>query len=215
MRQSLTLVLIYSLLRPIDLDLLQEAVAKALPTVHMGEMEPIKHLPGVPAAVVGTFDKVWRAGVDIAAIVAAIDHPRTAVLAALEDEVVRRLPASMKRPAELDRAGRQMPPEGPRRALRAVCPVETGDGRPGRRREAVQVRAPRRRLQRGPDRRELSGLVDLVEFLGESRLSLDYPDSATLVAAIDFPRHDSCFTENSQEAAGTAPAGKQQPPRLD
>jgi ATP-dependent exoDNAse (exonuclease V) beta subunit len=38
-------------------------------------------------------------------------------------------------------------------------------------------------------------LVDLVEFLGESRLSLDYPDSATLVAALDFPRHDSCFTE--------------------
>jgi hypothetical protein len=85
------------LLRPIDLDLLQETVAKALPTVHMGEMEPIKQLPGMPAAVVGTFDKVWRAGVDIA----AIDHPRTAALAALEDEVVRRLPASMKRPAEL------------------------------------------------------------------------------------------------------------------
>ncbi|TAH66235.1 MAG: hypothetical protein EWM45_11915 [Rhodopseudomonas palustris] len=85
------------LLRPIDPEALFETVAAVLPELDMGELEPIKDLPGMPAAVVATFDKVWRAGVDLS----AVGHPRSDALAALEEEVVRRLPASMKRPSEL------------------------------------------------------------------------------------------------------------------
>ena len=85
------------LLRPVDLDVVLETVTVALPAVEMGELEPIKDLPGMPGAVVATFDKAWRAGIDLS----AIDHPRVAALSALEQEVVRRLPASMKRPLEL------------------------------------------------------------------------------------------------------------------
>ncbi|ABE37276.1 conserved hypothetical protein [Rhodopseudomonas palustris BisB5] len=85
------------LLRPVDSEALQEAVFAALPVVDMGELEPIKLLPGMPGAVTATFDKAWRAGVDLSSAA----HPRLAALAALEQEVVGRLPASMKRPAEL------------------------------------------------------------------------------------------------------------------
>jgi hypothetical protein len=51
------------LLQPVDLDVLTETVRDALPDVEMGELEPIKDLPGMAAAVTATFDKAWRAGV--------------------------------------------------------------------------------------------------------------------------------------------------------
>ena len=85
------------LLQPVDLDVLTETVRDALPDVEMGELEPIKDLPGLPAAVTATFDKAWRAGVDLS----EVGHPRTAALASLEQVVVQRLPASMKRPGDL------------------------------------------------------------------------------------------------------------------
>jgi hypothetical protein len=44
------------LLQPVDLDVLTETVRDALPDVEMGELEPIKDLPGMPAAVTATFD---------------------------------------------------------------------------------------------------------------------------------------------------------------
>lgn len=49
------------LLQPVDLDVLTETVRDALPEVEMVELEPIKDLPGMPAAVTATFDKAWRA----------------------------------------------------------------------------------------------------------------------------------------------------------
>src|SRR3984893_9880698 len=85
------------LLQPVDLDVLTETVRDALPDVEMGELEPIKDLPGMPAAVTATFDKAWRAGVDLS----EVGHPRTSALASLEQLVVQRLPASMKRPGDL------------------------------------------------------------------------------------------------------------------
>src|SRR5258708_72900 len=98
------------LLQPVDLDVLTETVRDALADVEMGELEPIKDLPGMPAAVAATFDKAWRAGVDLS----EVGHPRTAALASLEQVVVQRLPASMKRPGDLvalapDRARRERP----------------------------------------------------------------------------------------------------------
>lgn len=85
------------LLQPVDLNVLTEVVSDALPGVDMGELEPIKDLPGMPAAVSATFDKAWRAEIDLS----KVGHPRTDALASLEQAVVQRLPASMKRPRDL------------------------------------------------------------------------------------------------------------------
>ncbi|MCP2001402.1 PD-(D/E)XK nuclease family protein [Nitrobacter winogradskyi] len=85
------------LLRPVDPDVLLETARAALSAVDMGELEPIKDLPGMPGAVAATLDKVWRANVRLS----EFGHPRLAALARLEDEIVARLPASMKRPSEL------------------------------------------------------------------------------------------------------------------
>lgn len=85
------------LLQPIDLNVLTEAVNDTLPEVEMGELEPIKNLPGMPAAVTATFDKAWRAGINLS----AVGHPRTDALASLEQAVVQRLPTSMQRPCDL------------------------------------------------------------------------------------------------------------------
>ena len=85
------------LLRPVDPDALREALRQALPAVAMGELEPIKNLPGMVRAAVNTLDKVWRAGVELS----AGKYPRLQALHALEEDVLRRLPPSMKRPMEL------------------------------------------------------------------------------------------------------------------
>lgn len=85
------------LLRPVDPDVLLETARDALSAVDMGELEPIKDLPGMPSAVAATFDKVWRADVRLS----DSGHPRLAALARLEEEIVGRLPASMRRPFEL------------------------------------------------------------------------------------------------------------------
>ncbi|TCU63739.1 PD-(D/E)XK nuclease superfamily protein [Bradyrhizobium sp. R2.2-H] len=85
------------LLQPVDLNVLTEVIGAALPDILMGELEPIKGLPGMAAAVCSTFDKAWRAGIDLS----KVGHPRTDALAALEQVVIDRLPASMKRPSDL------------------------------------------------------------------------------------------------------------------
>ena len=85
------------LLRPVDPDALRDALREALPAVAMGELEPIKNLPGMVRAAVNTLDKVWRAGIELS----AGKHPRLQALHALEEDVLRRLPPSMKRPMEL------------------------------------------------------------------------------------------------------------------
>jgi hypothetical protein len=85
------------LLRPVDPDTLRDAVRDALPAVAMGELESIKNLPGMVRAAVSTLDKAWRAGVDLS----AGKHPRLQALHALEEDVLRRLPPSMKRPTDL------------------------------------------------------------------------------------------------------------------
>jgi hypothetical protein len=47
------------LLRPIDPDHLKAAVREALATVQLGEIEPIKDLPGMVRAAAGTLENVW------------------------------------------------------------------------------------------------------------------------------------------------------------
>ncbi|MCS3731368.1 PD-(D/E)XK nuclease family protein [Bradyrhizobium betae] len=84
-------------LTPIDIDALREVIRTTLPTISLGELEPIKGLPGMVRAAVGTLDKAWRADIDLS----TIKHPRLQALAALESEVLQRLPPSMKTPRTL------------------------------------------------------------------------------------------------------------------
>lgn len=84
-------------LRPIDADSVRAAVRDALPAVNLGELEPIKDLPGMVRATVGTLDKIWRADIDLS----ASEHPRLQALASLEDKVLERLPPSMMKPRAL------------------------------------------------------------------------------------------------------------------
>jgi hypothetical protein len=84
------------LLRPIDPDHLKIVVRKSLAAVQLGELEPIKQLPGMVGAVVGTLYKVWNAGIELS----RQTHPRLQALRSLEQEVLRRLPPYMKRPQQ-------------------------------------------------------------------------------------------------------------------
>ena len=84
-------------LQPIDFEKLQDAARAALETSNLGELDAIKDLPGMARAVVSTLDKVWRANIDLS----TSTNARLEALHALENEMLRRLPPSMKRPGEL------------------------------------------------------------------------------------------------------------------
>lgn len=85
-------------IHPIEEDALHDAVKEALPAVKLGELEDIKLLPGMVRAAVETLQKVWRAGLDLGTLA---QNPRLQALRVLEQEVLRRLPTSTKRPTEL------------------------------------------------------------------------------------------------------------------
>ena len=90
-------------LQPIDLDALKTAITKAL-SAELSDLDRIKELPGFPRAAAATLHKAWTAGLNLAelATTAAPDAaPRLAAVALLEEEVLRRLPSSMCRPADL------------------------------------------------------------------------------------------------------------------
>jgi len=72
-------------------------VREALPETGLGQLENIKTLPGMVRAAVNTLEKVWLANIDLS----AASHPRLQALAALELNVLRRLPPSMKKPKAL------------------------------------------------------------------------------------------------------------------
>ncbi len=84
-------------LQPIDPEILQDATRIALASSSLGELEGIKRLPGMVRAAVSTLDKVWRAEIDLS----KASNPRLRALSTLEDEVLRLLPPSMKRPRDL------------------------------------------------------------------------------------------------------------------
>lgn len=93
-------------LRPIDAETLAAALAEVLaePTAPLGDLAPIRDLPGLQSALANSLGKAWRAGLDLAA--RSADAARFATLAALEAEVLRRLPAGLLRPAQLAAAAR-------------------------------------------------------------------------------------------------------------
>ena len=90
-------------LEPIDPDALKAAVTMAL-SEELGDLDRIKDLPGFPRAAAATLSKAWTAGLNLAQLVATADPEAASRLKAvgrLEQEVLRRLPTSMRRPADL------------------------------------------------------------------------------------------------------------------
>ena len=75
-------------LQGIDREALQEAVRAALDE-ELGEIDAIKHLPGMVRAAIGTLEKVWRAGINLEAH--SSEHPRFDALHRLERAVLQRL----------------------------------------------------------------------------------------------------------------------------
>jgi hypothetical protein len=85
--------------RPIDEESLRAAIQAVLPETMIGELESIKALPGMIDAASDTLQKVWRAGIDLAA--RAADHPRIDAIARLEAAVLGQLPPGMMRPVDI------------------------------------------------------------------------------------------------------------------
>jgi hypothetical protein len=96
-------------LQPIDPNALKSAIAQTL-SADLGHLDRIKDLPGFPRAAAATLSKAWTAGLNLAALAAnatAETAARLAAVARLEAEVIRRLPPSMSRPADLVSAALQ------------------------------------------------------------------------------------------------------------
>lgn len=85
-------------LRMVDTRTLKEVIGKVLPETDIGELEPIKDLPGMTSAAANTLMKLWLARPDIEAIK---DHKRIQSILSLEKAVVAALPAHMKRPNDI------------------------------------------------------------------------------------------------------------------
>jgi hypothetical protein len=86
-------------IRPIDNENLRAAIQTVLPVTPLGELETIKALPGMVNAAADTLNKVWRAGIDLAA--RASENPRLDAIAQLEKAVLAHLPAGMLRPVDV------------------------------------------------------------------------------------------------------------------
>jgi hypothetical protein len=96
-------------LQPIDPDALKSAIAQAL-SADLGDLNRIKDLPGFPRAAATTLSRAWTAGLNLALLAADVcpeTASRLAAVARLEADVIRRLPPSMCRPADLVSAALQ------------------------------------------------------------------------------------------------------------
>jgi hypothetical protein len=90
-------------LKPIGPDALKAAITKAV-SADLGELNGIKELPGFARAAAATLSKAWAAGLKFsggAVTEGAIGASRLESVARLETEVLRHLPDSMLRPADL------------------------------------------------------------------------------------------------------------------
>ena len=90
-------------LQPINSDCLKEAIGDTIAT-DLGEFNNIKRLPGFPRAAAATLQKAWEAGfkfTELAKTSDALVCSRIDAVTRLEAEVLKRLPPSMRRPADL------------------------------------------------------------------------------------------------------------------
>lgn len=89
-------------LRGVDGDTLSIAVGSVLreaPPGALGDLEPIRSLPGLQLALARTLGKAWRAGLDL--VTRKPEHSRFATLAVFEEAVLSHLPPGMLRPTDL------------------------------------------------------------------------------------------------------------------
>lgn len=85
-------------LRIVDNRTLKEIIGKVLPEINMGELEPIKDLPGMISAAANTLMKLWLSNPDLHAIKT---HKRIQSLLALEEAVATALPSHLRRPSDI------------------------------------------------------------------------------------------------------------------
>ena len=90
-------------LQPINPNSLKEAIGEAI-AMDLGEFNDIKTLPGFSRAAAATLKKAWAAGLkftELAKTSDALVRSRIDAVTRLEAEVLKRLPPSMRRPADL------------------------------------------------------------------------------------------------------------------
>ncbi|VUD71615.1 PD-(D/E)XK nuclease family protein [Methylobacterium symbioticum] len=104
--------------RPVDDETLKSLLPAALAETDLGELDPIKTLPGMVDAAAETVRKAWLAAFDLARSADPAD--RTASVRRLEEAVLARLPAGMMRPVDLAEAARARLAHAPR----VLGPVE-------------------------------------------------------------------------------------------
>ena len=97
--ESLACRLAGGFVHPIDDEVLRDAVQRSLPITELGELDPIKDLPGFVAAAAGTLRKAWRSGLVLQD--EAAKNARIASVARLEAAVLERLPPAAKRPIDV------------------------------------------------------------------------------------------------------------------
>lgn len=86
------------LLEMVNIVSLREFVADVLPHVDMGELKGIQTLPGMAKAAASSLMRFWMSGIDPD----TVRHlPRMQAILALEEAVLERMPAYMKRPVDL------------------------------------------------------------------------------------------------------------------
>src|SRR6201999_2944902 len=86
------------------LSILGGRLLRDAPPGALGDLEPIRGLPGLQVALTRTLGRAWRAGLDFAD--RKLEHPRFATLAAIEETVRAQLPPGMLRPTDLAAAAR-------------------------------------------------------------------------------------------------------------
>ena len=90
-------------LQPINSNSLKEAIGEAI-AIDLGEFNDIKTLPGFPRAAAATLEKAWAAGLKFTELAKTSDplvRSRIDAVTRLEGQVLKRLPPSMRRPADL------------------------------------------------------------------------------------------------------------------
>jgi len=90
-------------LQPIDSDALKEAISESI-AMDLGEFNKIKTLPGFSRAAAATLEKAWAVDLkftELAKTTDAIVRSRVDAISRLEVQVLKRLPASMRQPADL------------------------------------------------------------------------------------------------------------------
>lgn len=88
----------------VDAATLRETIVGVLDDVDLGELEPIKDLPGFPRAAAATLMKLWLSGIDIEA---RRGHPRVEAILVLDEAVRAALPPVKRPPDELARLARE------------------------------------------------------------------------------------------------------------